>query len=79
MENLCNEATQAYQEVLKRFPIDPFAIRAKFGIANCAEEMGNFDEAKKLYQELLTSYPSEKVVQKKLANLQSRLKKLPPK
>ena len=45
---------------------------ARFGIANCLEELDQLDAAYHSYEYLLNSYPSPKVIQIKLARLKER-------
>jgi hypothetical protein len=48
-----NEAKNSYAEALKRCPDVPsLAAAAKFGLGLCEEDIGNFDQARQIYQEI---------------------------
>ncbi len=52
-ENLCSKAEELYKKIKKQFPGQPQAVgTAKFGLALVAEERGQWEEARKLYQEI---------------------------
>ena len=49
-----NKAKNCYQQALEKISIDhPLAAAAKFGLGLCAEELGNFDDAQKIYGEIV--------------------------
>ncbi|MEJ2701070.1 MAG: hypothetical protein P8Z79_01365 [Sedimentisphaerales bacterium] len=48
-----NEAKNSYTEALQRCPDVPsLAAAAKFGLGLCEEDLGNFEPARKIYQEI---------------------------
>ena len=58
-----NLAKASYNEALKRCPDDPeLAAAAKFGLGLCEEELGNFDQARQIYQEVATNPDFEPAV-----------------
>lgn len=64
-----NDAKKSYAEALERSPDDPvLASAAKFGLAICEEELGNFDQARQMYQEITTNTDFEPTVAAVLAN-----------
>ena len=51
-----NEAKNSYTEALQRCPEDPsLAAAAKLGIGLCEEELGNFEQARQIYQEIASN------------------------
>jgi hypothetical protein len=49
-----NKAKTCYQQALAKVSIDhPLAAMAQFGLGLCAEELGNFDEAQKIYSDIV--------------------------
>ncbi len=61
-----------YEKFLSLYPKSKWAIQAKFGIANCLEEMDKLDVAESHYQEIRTSYPSPKIIDLKLRRIAER-------
>lgn len=58
-----NLAKASYTEALKRCPDDPsLAAAAKFGLGLCEEELGNFDQARQIYQEVAANPDFEPTV-----------------
>ena len=58
-----NLAKASYAEALKKCPNDPsLAAAAKFGLGLCEEELGNFDQARQIYQEVATNPDFEATV-----------------
>jgi tetratricopeptide (TPR) repeat protein len=48
-----NKAKKCYQEAVQKAGTNPqLAAMAQFGLGLCAEEVGNFDEAQKIYQDI---------------------------
>lgn len=66
------EAIDAYQRFLTRYPHSALDVEARFGIAACLEEMEQLDAAYHQYESLLKTYPSPKVIQIKLARIRQR-------
>ena len=64
-----NEAKKSYTEALQRCPDEPLlAAAAKFGLGLCEEELGNFEQAERIYQEIASNpdyEPTVAVVQAK--------------
>ena len=53
LKNQTNQAKASYTEALEKCKADPsLAATAKFGIGLCEEELGNFEQAKTIYQEI---------------------------
>ena len=50
-------AADVFQRVEEKFPESPFAIKARFGRAKCAEHLGKPAEAARLCDELLAAKP----------------------
>ncbi len=66
------EAISAFQRFLRLFPKSDLGPQARFGVANCLEELGQLDAAYQTYEELKNSYPSPKVIQIKLTRIRER-------
>lgn len=66
------DAMDAYQGFLKKYPRSPLAVQAQFGIAACLEELDQLDAAYHRYEALQSTYPSPKVIQIKLARIRER-------
>ncbi len=66
------EAMDAFQEFLKKFPKSRFRAEAEFGVASCLEEMDQLDEAYHAYEALRGRYPSPNVVEIKLVRIRER-------
>jgi tetratricopeptide (TPR) repeat protein len=64
-----NEAKNSYSEAMQRCPEEPsLAAAAKFGLGLCEEELGNFEQARQIYQEIVNNpdfEPTVAVVQAK--------------
>jgi len=58
-----NEAKSSYNEALQRCPDDPsLAAAAKFGLGLCEEELGNFEQARQIYQDVAANRDFEATV-----------------
>ncbi|MGK5083613.1 tetratricopeptide repeat protein [Bdellovibrionota bacterium FG-1] len=66
------EAITAYEAFLKMYPKSELVPQAKFGIANCLEELGQLNAAYHAYQDLRLSYPAPQVIAIKLARIRER-------
>ena len=66
------QAIDAYQRFLQRYPKSEWGSQAKFGIAACLEEQEQLDAAYAQYQALLPTYPSPNVIKIKLARIRQR-------
>lgn len=66
-------AVQAYQDFIESYPKSRWVPEARFGIANCLEELDRLDEAYQAYQEVKETYPSPQVIQIKLIRIQERI------
>jgi len=56
LENQTNLAKASYAEALEKCPkIPSLAATAKFGLGLCAEELGNFEQARQMYQDIATN------------------------
>lgn len=51
-----DKAVTCYEDALQKAPDNPqLAAAAQFGLGLCEEELGNFDAAKKIYQEIASN------------------------
>ncbi len=71
----CELAIKAFKEVTEKFSKSPQFIFAEFGIGNCFEELEKWDEAQQIYTKILDRYPTRKVVESKIKNLEDRKKR----
>jgi len=56
LEATINRAKAAYTKALKKSSSNPtLTAMAKFGLGLCEEELGNFDKARQIYQEIATN------------------------
>lgn len=54
--NQINRAKTSYTEAITKASSNPsFIAAAKFGLGLCAEELGNFNEARQIYQEIMSN------------------------
>lgn len=67
------EALEAYQSFVKKYPKSSLAPEARFGIASCFEEKGQLEQAYSAYSSLRGAYPSPRVIEIKLARLKERV------
>jgi len=68
-------ALVAFRDAVKKFPGTPTASRAQFFVAEILEEQGKLGEALKAFMALKGKYHNEKVLEKRIASLQTRLRK----
>ncbi|MDH3583628.1 MAG: tetratricopeptide repeat protein [Phycisphaerae bacterium] len=54
------KALTAYGAALNQAPSDPRAVRAKFRVARCLDQLRRYSEALKTYREFVASRPNEK-------------------
>ncbi len=67
------QAKEAYEKFLKNFPKSELTSQARFGIANCLEEMDMLPQAQAEYERLLNRYPAKGVIEVKLKRIEQRL------
>ena len=75
MEGKYRLAIEAFKQVLRNHPQHPHAIEAQFWIAQSFEQLGELDQARENYKQLRIKYPTPEVVEKRLADLEKRIKK----
>lgn len=66
------DAIDAFERFLKKYPESKWAPQAKFGIASCLEEMDQLDAAYNAYEALKYTYPSPNVITIKLVRIRER-------
>ncbi len=66
------DAIDAFERFLKKYPKSEWASQAKFGIASCLEEMDQLDAAYNAYEALKYTYPSPNVITIKLVRIRER-------
>ncbi len=66
------EAIDAYEAFIQKYPKSTLVPEAKFGMASCLEEMDQLDAAYNNYEAIKSTYPSPKVVQIRLARIRER-------
>lgn len=66
------DAIDAFESFLKKYPQSPLVPQARFGIASCLEEMDQLEAAYHAYEALKSTYPSPSVIQVKLVRLRER-------
>lgn len=66
------DAMDAFQKFIKKYPQSQLIPEAKFGIASCLEELDQLDAAREAYHEILDTYPSPKVIRIKLERIKER-------
>lgn len=75
-EKKCRSALQEYIKVVEKFPQGPYADKAYYKIGLCSVEIGNLEDAKIFFGEIVRNYkksPLLKDAQKKLDDVQERL------
>jgi TolA-binding protein len=66
------DAMEAFERFMKRYPQSALLPDAKFGIASCLEEMDQLDAAYHAFEELRPTYPSPNVIEVKLVRIRER-------
>jgi TolA-binding protein len=66
------DAIDAFEDFIKQHPKSRLVAEARFGIANCLEELDQLDAAYHSYEFLKDTYPSPKVIAIKLARIKER-------
>ena len=66
------EAMDAFQAFVRRYPASAKISEAQFGIASCLEAMDQIDEAYHAYEALRGRYPSPNVIEIKLVRIKER-------
>ncbi len=68
LTNRINQAKTAYTEAIRKSSENaPIRATAEFGLGLCEEELGNFDQAKKIYQSIIDNDDFEGTVAKAAA------------
>lgn len=67
------KAISAFERFIEKFPYSSLVVEAKFGIANCMEELNQLDSAASLYREIEATYPSPNVIKIRLTRITERL------
>jgi TolA-binding protein len=76
LEGATDRALAAYREVPSRWPHSPYAVEARFGLANVLEERERLHEALAILEALQGVYPNQEALQQRIAHLHSRIDKL---
>lgn len=66
------DAIDAYEAFIEKYPKSPHVIEARFGIASCLEEMDQLEAAYQAFSMLKDTYPSPNVIQVKLTRIRER-------
>jgi len=66
------DAMEAFERFMKRYPQSILIPDAKFGIASCLEEMDQLDAAYHAFEDLRSTYPSPNVIEVKLVRIRER-------
>lgn len=66
------DAIDAYESFIQKYPKSPHVIEARFGIAACLEEMDQLEAAYQAFNALKDTYPSPNVIKVKLARIRER-------
>ena len=70
------KAIEYYQRVIDEYPESEFVHDSRFYIAAATEEVGDLDEAKRLYEELLPTYPNPRVVELRIEGIKEIQEKM---
>jgi len=70
------KAIEYYQRVIDEFPKSEFVHDSRFYIAAATEEAGDLEEAKRLYEELLLTYPNPRVVELRIEGIEEIQEKM---
>jgi len=68
-------ALAVMRNTVRDFPDSPVAAQAQFFMADTQEELGNLQEALKLFQGLTGKYHNAKIVEKRIQTLEARIRK----
>lgn len=69
------QAIEDYHKLNQLFPESKFKTDALFGLASSYDELDEFEKAKSLYDEVMGTYPSRKVIEIRLQGLEKRRQK----
>jgi len=70
------KAIEYYQRVIDEYPQSEFVHDSRFYIAAATEEAGDLEEAKRLYEELLPTYPNPRVVELRIEGIEEIQEKM---
>lgn len=65
-------AIRAHEDFLAKYPQSPWAVHARFGIANCMEELDQLEQASERYKSMMGEYPIPEVLSLKIARIRER-------
>lgn len=74
MEGASQQAVQVFEVAVEKYPDSPLITEMKYSLGNAYEETGQIAKALKTYQDILQEYPNPQVIQKKVENIQTKLK-----
>ena len=66
------EALRAYLQVSKQYPNDEVSLLARFGEAEALEQLGELDEAIRIYETLQGRHPNPDAIALRLSRLRAR-------
>lgn len=75
LEGEGKKAIAAFQQVEDRWPESPYAVEARFGRAGVLEDRDDLGGALKLLEGLRGSYPSGEILEQKISQVKTRIKK----
>ena len=66
---------KAFREVTARWPQNPYAVEARFGLATVLEERERLREALAILEELRGVYPNQPALTRRIEHLKGRIDK----
>ncbi len=75
LEGGMKEAEAVFRDLVKIAPDTPFGVEARFGLASVLEEQERLREALKELQSLEGVYPNTEILQRKISQVEERIKK----
>jgi len=75
LEGDLKKAAEAFRLVSEKWPDSPYAVEARFGLAGVLEEREELKAALEVLQGLRGVYPSSEVLEKRITQVEERIKK----
>ncbi len=72
LEENPQQAIPIYQSLIAHYPQSTFMDEAKFNLADCYEDLGQFDQALLIYKQIQATYPNPKVIELQIQKNQQR-------
>ncbi|MDO8644823.1 MAG: tetratricopeptide repeat protein [bacterium] len=75
LQNEFKPAEEAYRSLVQKYPQSPLLLTARFNRALSLEEMGEWNQSLRIYEEILPEYPNRDLIESKIKKLRERQEK----